>query len=344
VSYEVLGYDYSAMAASAASARSWALGFGASWAAIAVAAMAWRAKRGGWRQALGPLANAGVFGLCKLIGALGGSMVGAGVVWACWEARPWTMPNAWWAWALCLLAQDYGFYWWHRLRHQSALWWATHESHHSGDTLDLSTAFRITDAMNWFGAFLFMCPLAYLGFHPMAVAACAFAGRCWQVWTHANGWVRPGPWDRLLVTDAVHRLHHAKNLDYMDKNYGDIFTLWDQLHGTYVDPSRPGPEPRFGVCEGDPGSNPFWIAARGFVRLGQAVASQPTWGSKLACVFAPPGWSKAQGFEWTVGGMRRTRAQGRLSLDIDGVPLMPTHGDGGVLGHEMASGASAKKI
>lgn len=328
VAYEVLGYDYSAMAASAGAARSWALWFGGAWVAVAVGQAARLGVKKGWRAALSPLSNAGVFGLAKLIGALGASMVGAGVVWSCWEARPWTAPNEWWAWGLCLLAQDYGFYWWHRLRHESALWWATHESHHSSDELNLSTAFRITDAMNWFGAFLFMCPLAWLGFHPMAIAACAFAGRCWQIWTHANGWLGPSVLDKVLVTDAVHRLHHARNLDYMDKNYGDMFSLWDRLHGTFADPSKPGPAARFGVPEGDPGRNPLWIASRGFVRLAQEAWSQPEWWAKAACLFAPPGWSRKHGFDETVRGMRRARSRGELVLDDDGVPVKAAAGVG----------------
>lgn len=323
MAYEVLGYDYTAMAASAGAFRSWALGFGAAWSAVAVGHACWRARRGGWTEAKAALANAGVFGLAKILGALGGAMVGAGTVWACWEARIWTLPDAWWAWGLCFLGQDYGFYWWHRLRHQSALWWATHESHHSSSELSLSTAFRITDAMNWFGAFLFVCPLAWLGFHPMAVAACAFAGRCWQIWTHANGWLGPSALDKILVTDAVHRLHHARNLDYMDRNYGDVFSLWDRLHGTFADPSAPGPRAVFGVPEGDPGRNPLWIASRGFVRLAQAAWSQPGWWPKIRCVFAAPGWSAAEGGRWTVRGMREARARGALLLDEDGAPIAP---------------------
>lgn len=328
--YVVQGIDYSGMAANAYLARHWLTALGLAFCGLALVQVVWMWRKKGRASLKNSAANFGVFTFSKVISLTGAGSMGAGVVWACWEARLWTLPNAWWSWALCFLAQDYAFYWWHRLRHESALWWASHESHHSSEVLNLSTAFRITDTMNLLGAFLFMCPFALAGMHPAALAVCAFSGRVWQIWMHANGAVPPGWWDRWLVTDAVHRLHHAKNLEYLDKNYGAVISIWDRLHGTFADPNRPGPEPVFGVLGGAAGSNPIKIALRGFVILGTSVARERGMVAKFKALFAGPGWSSEHGSEGTVRGMRAAWAAGRLELDEHGVPILKERAARGV--------------
>lgn len=324
--YVVQGIDYSAMAASAYLARHWITAFGFACCGLALVQVAWLWHKKGHTSLIDSAANIGVFAFSKVLGFLTGAGVGAGMVWACWESRLWTFPDVWWSWVVCFLVQDYALYWWHRLRHESSLWWASHESHHSSEILNLSAAFRITDTMNLLGAVLFMCPFAFLGIHPAALAVCAFSGRVWQIWTHANGALRPGWWDRWLITDAVHRLHHAKNLEYLDKNYGDVISVWDRIHGTFADPNLPGPEPVFGVLSGPAGSNPLKIALRGFVILGSSVVRERGGKAKLKALFAPPGWSTEGGSTGTVRGMRAEWAAGRLKLDEQGVPIMKNKG------------------
>jgi hypothetical protein len=206
------------------------------------------------------------------------------------------------------MAYDYCAYWIHRLKHESALFWAYHEPHHSFSELDMSVNLRSTNLQFLFGWLAPAIPLAWLGFHPFAVASCMFASASFQIVSHAYGWLGPSWLDLVLATPASHAVHHAKNLECLDKNCGEVLMFWDRLHGTYANPSSIGEDLEFGDVLGPVGNNPLSISFRGFLDLWRKAREETDIASMVRCALGAPGWSSEEGDRWTVAGMRRAWA------------------------------------
>ena len=135
----------------------------------------------------------------------------------------------WWGFLVLLLADDFVYYWWHRLSHRSRFWWASHVNHHSSQHYNLSTALRQT----WTGGlyqWLLWLPLALVGFPPAMIAFQQGVSLVYQFWIHTELIDRlPGPVEAVMNTPSHHRVHHATNPRYLDRNYAGIFIVWDRL-------------------------------------------------------------------------------------------------------------------
>ncbi len=145
---------------------------------------------------------------------------------------PETLPNNAVTLSLCVLGVDFCYYWRHRWEHQIGLLWAEHSVHHSSEEYNFSTSIRLPVITPFF-VWIFLIPLIFLGFAPKLIMASYFLDLLYQYWVH-NGLIGKLGWvERVLSTPSNHRVHHARNPDYLDKNYGGIFILWDKLFGTY---------------------------------------------------------------------------------------------------------------
>ena len=150
-----------------------------------------------------------------------------------WQFRLFTLPDdhpATWLGALVLV--DLAFYWWHRMSHESCVLWATHVVHHQSEDYNLAVALR----QEW-GTHLthvpFHLPMALLGFSPKMLATHVAISLLYQFWIHTEVIRRMGPFEWLFNAPMHHRVHHAINPQYLDKNYGGILIVWDRLFGTY---------------------------------------------------------------------------------------------------------------
>ena len=144
-----------------------------------------------------------------------------------------TLPFAWWTWLLILFADDFCYYWAHRLGHESRLFWASHVVHHSSERYNLSTALRQTWTGGFF-TFIFYLILPALGFHPVMIFTQMAISLLYQYWIHTELIDKLPRWfEAVMNTPSHHRVHHGSNPIYLDKNYAGIFIIWDKIFGTF---------------------------------------------------------------------------------------------------------------
>ncbi len=144
---------------------------------------------------------------------------------------------AWWVWPAMIVADDFVFYWYHRAQHRVRLFWGTHEGHHDSEEFNYSVGLR----QPWFQPFalLFWIPLVYVGFDPVLLLLVNGANFAFQELLHTKFIGRLGPFEWLFNTPSHHRVHHGSNPEYIDKNFGGIFIIWDRLFGTFRAESEP---------------------------------------------------------------------------------------------------------
>ena len=196
----------------------------------------------------------------------------------------------WWAFVLCFVVDDLLYYAFHRSAHRVRWFWASHVIHHSSQHYNLSTALRQT----WTGvfslAFLFRLPLFLLGFPPAMVFFVAGLNLIYQFWVHTEAVGRMPRWfEALMNTPSHHRVHHAVNPRYLDRNYAGVFIVWDRLFGTF-EPERDDDRPRYGVVRQLGSFNILWAATHEWVGIARDFAGAP-WRHKFSYLVREPGWS-----------------------------------------------------
>ena len=195
----------------------------------------------------------------------------------------------WWAWALIFFADDFTYYWFHRVSHESRLFWASHVVHHSSQRYNLSTALRQTWTGSFMG-FVFWLWMPVVGFPPAMILTIGALSLLYQFWIHTELIRTLGPFERILNTPSHHRVHHGSNPKYIDRNHGGTLILWDKLFGTY-EPEDPEDAPRFGLTTNINTYNPVRIAFHEWVDMGRDVWNAPGWRNKLRYAFGNPAWA-----------------------------------------------------
>jgi len=194
-------------------------------------------------------------------------------------------------WALALTAFDFCYYWFHRLSHEISVLWAAHAVHHQSEDYNLSTALRQTSTGFLFG-WIFYLPLFLLGMPFEVFVTVNALDLIYQFWVHTQLIDKLGWLDRVFVTPSNHRVHHAQNERYIDRNYGGILILWDRLFGTYQ--AELDSEPVvFGVRKPLANWNPFWANLQVYDYLWFDAIRTRRWRDKLAIWFRRTGWRPA---------------------------------------------------
>jgi alkylglycerol monooxygenase len=140
--------------------------------------------------------------------------------------------TTWYGWLLALVFYDFCYYWLHRMGHESAVLWAAHVVHHQSQHYNLSTALRQTSSGALLG-WLFYLPMAVAGVPPLVFAVVALVDLLYQFWVHTEQVGKLGWFDRWFCSPSNHRVHHAVNDTYLDRNYGGVLIVWDRLFGTF---------------------------------------------------------------------------------------------------------------
>ncbi|MEM9209284.1 MAG: sterol desaturase family protein [Pseudomonadota bacterium] len=188
---------------------------------------------------------------------------------------------------LCVVLADLMYYWEHRFSHRVGLAWATHTVHHSSPHFNISVAYRF-GPMDGFWPLFFHIPLVIVGFSPIVVLVAELFVLTYQTLLHTETIGKlPKPIEFIFNTPSHHRVHHGANEEYIDKNYGGVFIVWDRLFGTFAEERA---DVVFGVTEPLKSVNPFVVFFHGFTRLWRDVKHTPGWGNKLAVLIKPPGW------------------------------------------------------
>ena len=144
-------------------------------------------------------------------------------------------PSSPWAWVAIFFLDDFIYYWFHRISHECRFWWAAHVNHHSSQQYNLSTAVRQSWTSVIVGTWTPWIPLALLGFPPTMILAQQGFNLFYQFWIHTEVVHRMPAWfEYLFNTPSHHRVHHASNSRYLDRNYAGVLMLWDRMFGTFV--------------------------------------------------------------------------------------------------------------
>ena len=217
-------------------------------------------------------------------GAIFGLFIGSIYVLA-YEVAPYKFPaDMWWTWAILFFVDDFVYYWFHRVSHESRLFWNFHVVHHSSENYNLSVAVR----QSWFSGILhwvFYAPIMLLGFAPWMFALLHGFNLIYQFWIHTRFVNRMGFLEYILNTPSHHRVHHGVNNPYLDKNYAGVLIIWDRLFGSFVSETE---EPRYGIIKPIGSHNPIWINTHAWHEMWLAMKERNALGAKLRCIFASP--------------------------------------------------------
>ncbi|MAQ74894.1 MAG: C-5 sterol desaturase [Aquimarina sp.] len=209
---------------------------------------------------------------------------------------------AWYVWLLCQFLDDFTYYWFHRQNHMIRLLWAAHIVHHSSDNFNLGTAVR----NGWFTLLykpLFYMWLPAIGFPPEMVIVCLGIEALWQFQLHSVYIPKLGFLDKFMNTHTMHQVHHAKNVEYMDKNHGGFLNIFDRMFGTFKELDD-DTEIEYGVTKPPSSYNPWTILTHEYQDIWKDVKKSKNWYHKFMYIFGPPGWSH-DGSTMTVKEMQK---------------------------------------
>ncbi len=204
--------------------------------------------------------------------------------------RLFDIPATWWSFLLVLLLYDFCYYWAHRMLHVVNVFWGAHVVHHSSEEYNLSVALR----QSWFEsllAFFVFIPIPLLGFDPVVFLPAAALDSLYQFWVHTQTIKKLPAWyEKIFNTPSHHRVHHARNPKYLDKNYAGIFIFWDKLFGSFQQEEE---APVFGITTPVNSWNPVWANMHYYKFLFEKMKHIQKPADKIRLLFSKPGWMPA---------------------------------------------------
>lgn len=193
------------------------------------------------------------------------------------------------AWLVAFIGWDFSFYWHHRIEHENRLLWACHVNHHSSQHYNLSTALR----QPWtpFATIPFYAPWALLGVPPTMILVSGGLNLIYQYWIHTEV-IRttPGWFAFVFNTPSHHRVHHASNPEYLDRNYGGVLIVWDRLFGTFTPEVSPVV---YGLTKNIDSKNPLVIAFHEYRAIGRDLRRARRWSDRFGILWHGPAWRPA---------------------------------------------------
>lgn len=210
-----------------------------------------------------------------------------------WNYRVAEISTPWMYWITLLLAEDFLFYWLHRLDHEIRLFWAVHVTHHSSEHMNLTVGFR-SSVLQPLYRFIYFIPLAWFGFQPMDIIFMYSATQIWGILIHTEYINKLGFLEYILVTPSHHRVHHASNALYLDKNMGMFLIIWDKMFGTFQEelPREQYQPIRYGLTKPLESENPVHIVSHEWIAIAKDVSQKGlSFKERMGYLFGPPGWS-----------------------------------------------------
>lgn len=195
---------------------------------------------------------------------------------------PTTLPN----FIILLVLFDFLFYWYHRHNHTVNILWAAHMSHHTSEEFNTFVAVRASITQRLF-SFIYMWPLALIGYKPDAIYAASAVQLLIAFWHHTRFIGKMGWYEIIFNTPSYHRVHHAINEKYLDKNFGEIFIIWDKMFGTYAKEEE---EPIYGALTPIKSWDPNKIYVHYWKFLWDDMINTKRWSDKIRLWFMPLGW------------------------------------------------------
>jgi sterol desaturase/sphingolipid hydroxylase (fatty acid hydroxylase superfamily) len=204
------------------------------------------------------------------------------------------LPIQWspvWYWICLFLLEDFLFWLEHFVDHHVRLFWAVHVTHHSSEEYNLTTGFRSSVFMPFY-RYLYFIPLALMGFAPLDILFMYAITQLYGIFVHTQAIKKVPDWiGRILVTPAHHRVHHASNIPYLDKNMGMVLIIWDRIFGTFAN-ELPDEPVRYGLTKAlEKPHHPTHIVFHEWQAIGKDLKKKTSLRNKLKYLFMPPGWS-----------------------------------------------------
>lgn len=194
-------------------------------------------------------------------------------------------------WAILFLLEDVFFWLEHFVDHRVRFFWAVHVTHHSSEEFNLSTGFRSSVFMPFY-RYLYFIPIALLGFRPMDIFFMYAITQTYGILVHTQSIKKLPRWiEAFLVTPSHHRVHHASNVPYLDKNMGMVLIIWDRMFGTFQQ-EKENEIPVFGLTKPLENPNhPVKVVTHEWQHIAADLQKDISLGNKLKYLFMPPGWS-----------------------------------------------------
>lgn len=197
-----------------------------------------------------------------LLHEIGDAIAAVGVIaiyYYLFDFRLFNIPNSWWAFLIIFFLQDFLYYWFHRASHRIRWMWASHVTHHSSENMNLSTALRQSFTYPISGMWVFWLPLVALGFEPMTVIGVVLFNLAYQFFVHTQLVDDMGWFGIVFNTPAHHRVHHARNPEYIDMNYAGTLIIWDKMFGTFVAEDKVNNPCEYGITRQIDSINPITL-------------------------------------------------------------------------------------
>jgi len=196
-------------------------------------------------------------------------------------------------WLALLIAEDFLYYWLHRFDHEIRFFWATHVTHHSSEKMNFTVGFR-SSVFQPLYRFIYFIPLPLLGFKPLDIVFMYAATQIWGIFVHTELIKKMGFLEYFLVTPSHHRVHHASNPKYLDKNMGMFLIIWDKMFGTFQTelPTEKYQPVKYGLTKNLENVNAAYLVLHEWIQIYKDV-TQPniSFKQRWNYLFGPPGYS-----------------------------------------------------
>ena len=192
-------------------------------------------------------------------------------------------------WGILLITQDFMFYWLHRIDHYCRLFWAVHVTHHSSEEYNLTVGFR-SSVFQPLYRFIYFIPLALFGFKGIDIMFIYSATQIYGILIHTQTVDKLGFLEYFMSTPSHHRVHHASNVLYLDKNMGMVFIIWDKLFGTFKAEDK-NEKVVFGLTENIKTYHPIKMVFHEWINIINDLKKPSNIKAKFMYLFGPPGWS-----------------------------------------------------
>ncbi|MBK6850387.1 MAG: sterol desaturase family protein [Burkholderiales bacterium] len=256
---------------------------------------AWGWLRGRNTYRLGDAIASISLGMLSQLAGVYLTLLRIGVYTLIWEvlalAPDSTFWQSWPGWLAALLLYDFCYYWHHRAGHEVALFWAAHVVHHQSQSYNLSTALRQTGSGLLLG-WIFYVPMALLGVPPVLLAIVGLVDLLYQFWVHTEHVPKLGWFDRWFCSPSNHRVHHAVNDRYLDRNYGGLLVVWDRAFGTFVEEDAAEPCV-YGTRMTLRSYDPLWANLEVYATLLRDSWATRRWSDKIRVWLRPAAWRPA---------------------------------------------------
>ncbi len=199
---------------------------------------------------------------------------------------PWEIPINTWTVLLCLVLVDFVYYWEHVIEHRVRILWTYHSIHHSSPIYNYTTAMRVSFIDNLI-TWIFYLPLILVGFNAYIVLICFFLVLVYQFWLHTEIIGKLGWFEKVFMTPSQHRVHHGSDPEYLDKNFGALFSIWDRLFGTYQEEKQ---RPTYGLTKPINTINPIKIHLSEFQNIYKDLKKSRSFKDALGYLTNAPGW------------------------------------------------------